>query len=183
MVVSTVKWLSKCATMLRYTHIFPILFILSFVLFILFFFGTLVKFTLVVLKSFVIICIMKTGDAAKCVVQKATDILWHFLEPSPNSKESGWKTNYYSRYFLCDFVNLRQNAKELFKKQLLKWRHLKPFLESSLNSEGIQNEDSNSKRRSKERNLKAAIYFGETKHHLRYNKTKFVQPVISTARR
>jgi hypothetical protein len=63
---------------------------------------------------------MKKEDAAKRVVQTAADILWHFSEPSPNSKDSGWNTNNYSRHFLCDFVNLRQNVKELFKKQLLK---------------------------------------------------------------
>jgi len=63
---------------------------------------------------------MKKGDAIKGVVQKATDTLWHLLEPSSNSKDDGWKTNYYSRHFLCDIVNLRQNAKELFKKQILK---------------------------------------------------------------
>jgi hypothetical protein len=40
-----------------------------------------------------------------------------------------------------------------------------PSLESSLNSEGIQNEkDNNKKKKSTERNLKASTYFGGTNH-------------------
>jgi hypothetical protein len=56
-----------------------------------------------------------------------------------------------------------------------------PFLEPSLNGEGIQNEENNSKRKSREWDFKASTYFGETNHLWRYNKTKFVQPVISEA--